>query len=281
MNSLARVLLALALVSSPLALGCKKSPATGTTSPSATDALTFPLAPRVVGTRWAKVDDLTTSLVVETPQGKVDAGGKRHYRTESEILAVDAAGLVTKLSVSYPERVDLDLGPSAKPKTSALLGNTYVVALEGGAMVATRDGQPVTGAELVELTKDQDDLGKAPVMEQIMAGRPWKLGERYQLTADDLARLAAVKGGDGPQTTAMALTLREVVGSQATFALTMTMQSADRTSLSIDISGTMAVDTATGRPGRLELSGPVKGNYSGLPITGTMTGLVTYEFATP
>ena len=30
--------------------------------------------------------------MVETPQGKVDAGGKRHYRTESEILAVDDQG---------------------------------------------------------------------------------------------------------------------------------------------------------------------------------------------
>ena len=53
-------------------------------------------------------------------------------------------------------------------------------------------------AALAELTKDQDDLRKAPVMEQIMAGRSWKLGEPDQRTAANCPGVETARMPDLP-----------------------------------------------------------------------------------
>lgn len=280
MPRIPRLLLACALASAPLAVACSK-PHAGAT-PHAVDHVQLPLAPRVVGIRWTKVDDTTTDLRVGTGSTAVPVGGKRHHRSDNEILAVDADGLVTKVAVSYPEWVDVSVGADAPDAAPPLRGRSYVAWIADGVIAATHaDGSAVSDAELKELSGDQDELGRPPVMEQIMASRTWKLGETYVLGAPELMRLASSKGGVGPQATALNLTLRRVVGADAEFAMVMKLESTESVTMTIDVTGTVTIDTATGRPQRLEISGPVTGAAAGMPITGTMTGLITYAFTGP
>ena len=275
MKKLTLAFLALALAAAPLGLGCKKSHDAGTTMPGAGDTITVPLAARTVGVRWTKTDDVSTQLHVVQGDQSADIGSKRHHVTASEILAVDGAGLITKVAVTYQERTDETVGNEPSPP-SVLVGKSYVVSVAGGAVAATRaDGSAVSAAELVELTDDQDDLGKAPVMEQLMA-RTWKRGERVELTADELQRYAANKGA-GPRATAMAFTLEGVAAGKATFAMTMTMTGDG--DVAFDITGKVVVDAASGRPDQLQMHGPVSGMMGDAKVTGTLTGNVVYQFA--
>ena len=270
--------LAAALAVAPLAAGCKKSSTTGATGPTASDTLTLPLAPRAVGIRWIKVDDTTTDLKIGSGADATQFGGKRHHKTANEILEVDANGLVTRVKLTYVERTDTQLGPGA---TSPVVGKSYIAWVEGGEISATTaDGRAVSSEELLEITSDQDELGKPPVMEQIMA-RTWKVGVTVPLTAAELERLAASEGGgEGPRPSTITLTLRAVSGGTAEFAMTMKMESASPP-LVIDAAGTAFIDAATGRPKRIEISGPVSGDAGGTPVSGTMASLATYEFTDP
>ena len=284
MKHLGPTLLALtvALAAAPLVAGCKQSPATAGTGPTASDTLTLPLAQRKVGIRWIKIDDTTTDLKIGTGADAAQVGGKRHPRTANEILEVGADGGVTKVKLTYLERTDVELGPGAGPgKASPITGKSYIAWVEGGEVAATAaDGSAVSSEELSEIRRDQDELGKPPVMEQIMA-RTWKVGVTVALTADELARLAASEGGgDGPRPSSITLTLRAVAGGTAEFAMTMKMESASPP-LVIDAAGTAFIDVATGRPNRIDISGPVAGDAGGTPISGTMASLATYEFTDP
>lgn len=267
---------ALAVLAASALAGCPKSTPSG---PSEGDSLTLPLTARAVGTKWSKVDDTSTTVEITIEGQTTKAGGRRHHRTDGEILAVDAAGLVTKVALSYVERTDTDLGPGGEEtRPSAIAGKSYIVWVEGGEVAATHaDGGAVSSEELLELTTDQEDLGKPPVMEQIMA-RTWKRGVKVDLTADELARVN--EGKDGPRSTSMSFTLRGVTGGVADFAMSMRMENLNPP-IAIDASGTATVDARTGRPVKLEISGPVSGSANGLPLGGSMTGHVTYTFTGP
>ena len=274
MKKLSFAFLAALLAAAPLGLGCKKSHDTGTTMPAAGDTITVPLAARTVGVRWTKTDDVSTQLHVVQGDQSADLGSKRHHVTANEILAIDGAGLITKVAVTYQERTDETVGEPGV--TSALLGKSYVVSVEGGALAATHaDGSAVSSEELLELTDDQDDLGKPPVMEQLMA-RTWKRGQRVDLTADELQRYAANKG-TGPRATAMSFTLEGVADGKATFAMTMKMTGDG--DVAFDITGQVVVDATSGRPAKLEMHGPVNGTMGNATVTGTLSGLVVYQFA--
>lgn len=265
---------ALAILAVAALTGCpsSKKPA----GPAAGDSVTIPLAPRTVGIKWTKLDEGTTSIEVTQGGQTATFGGKRHHRTDSEILAVDGAGLVTKVAVTYVERDDTD-GDEVKP--SAIAGKSYIAWIEGGEIGATHaDGSAVSSEELDELTHDQDELGKPPVMEQIMA-RTWTRGVKVDLTEAELAR-AGEDAGDGPKPSAMSFTLRAVEGGVAAFDVIMQMKSVSPP-IGIDASGTATIDVRTGRPVRLELAGPVSGSASGMTIGGSMSATVTYTFADP
>jgi hypothetical protein len=53
----------------------------------------------------------------------------------------------------------------------------------------------------------------------------------------------------------------------------------DARAMTIDVTGTVVVDARTGRPRRLDIAGPVSGTAGGMPVSGTMKGVVTYAFA--
>jgi hypothetical protein len=116
-------------------------------------------------------------------------------------------------------------------------------------------------------------------MEQVLAAHTWKRGERVDLTAAELEHLASVKGG-GARATAMSFTLEGVADGAASFAMTMRMADAQGSGqMTIDATGKLVADVATGRPRQVEIRGPVNGTAGGMKVTGDMTGVITYEFA--
>lgn len=180
------------------------------------------------------------------------------------------------MKVEYVEHRVENVGPGAENEPSPIVHNRYLVSAEGGVITATdADGGAITDEELAAIRDEEDDLGRPPVMEQIMA-RTWRRGERVELTAAELARLAEGKP-DQPHATAMSFTFTGVDGAEATFAMTMKMED-DAHALAIDVTGTAVVEARTGRPHRLELAGPLTGTTHDMPVTGTMKSVVSYEF---
>jgi hypothetical protein len=253
------------------------------TPPAAAGELKLPLAERKPGLKWTKTDDMTSQMQIGPADKQITVDGSRHYVDQLEIVEVDAAGIVTKVKAAYPERKDTEqMGDKTREKPSSLVGKSYVAWFANGKLEATHeDGSAVSPEELDELAKDLDEVGKPRVMDQIVAGRAWKVGETYTFTADELARLNAAKGPSAPTGTAMALTLREVTGDRAIFEMKSTMQVETKAALKMEMSGAVAIDVKTGHPITLELSGPIAGTVSGQPVTGTMTGKVAYQFTAP
>ncbi len=236
-----------------------------------------------VGMRWTKVDDLTSSMVITAGDKKLTIDGKRHYRHEHEVLAVDAAGLVTKVKVSYPEHEESESkNGEAKDKVSPLKGKSYIVSVENGEIKATlADGGAISKEEHADLAADQDELGKPRVMDQIMASRTWKVGEPYLLTAEELAQIAASKSARAPRASVIGFTLREVKGDLAVFDMKTTMHVEGKAEVDMEMAGAVTLDTKTGHPIELALTGPAKGKAGGFPVEGTMSGKTSYQYATP
>ena len=264
-------------------------PAPGSTMPApapptaATDGLKLPQAAHTPGVRWTKVDDLTTAMEITAGDKKIPITSKRHYRDELEILAVDPTGIVTKMKASYPERTDSEVtAGKSRDKPIAIVGKSYVVSSVGGKIEATlADGGAVSPEELAELSHDLDELGKPQPMEHIMSGRTWKVGEVYPFTADELAQLNAVRDTEAPETKALSLTLREVSGDRAVFAMKTSMEVTGKAAMKVELDGAVTVDIKTGRPLALELGGQLVGTVAKMPVTGTMTGTITYAYAAP
>ncbi len=243
------------------------------------DTLTLPPARRVVHLARTQVEDISTIIETTHAGQPIHVGARRHHVTASEVLAVDAAGAVTKLAVTYVERDDVtstSAGDENRP--SAIAGRSYIVWIEGGEVQATQaDGGAVSSEELLELTLDQGDLGKPVAMDTIMA-RAWTRGAKVDLTADELSRYN--DGRDGPRATAMSFTLRGVAGGVADFAAIMRMET-DAPPLVIEAQGTLTVDVETGRPRGFALTGSVRGTANGVALGGTTTSSITYAFVEP
>ena len=253
----------------------------GATAAPIAAGLKLPLAERKVGVRWTKTDDLTSNMVLTAPgDRKVTIVGKRHYRDEFEVVELGPDGMMMKLKASYPEREEGEtVDGKAKPKPTPIAGKSYIVWAKDGKVEATlADGGAVSPEELAELADDLDELGKPRPMDHFMSGRTWKIGEPYQLTADQLAQLAAVKGDKAPKQVGITLTLTSVDAGTAVFAMQTAMQVDGKADLKIDLSGKISVDVATGRPMAVELSGPLKGEAAGMPVEGTMSGTITYTY---
>ncbi len=258
-----------------------EAPAPGASAAAA--GLKLPMATRTVGTRWVKTDDVTSTMVISvTADKQLTVDSTQHKVDEIEVVELDAAGLVTKVKVSYPERKTTDRqGTQTKDKISPLAGKSYLAWSKGGALEATHaDGSAVTPEELEDLTDSLDELGKPRVMDEIVSARTWKIGETYTFTADDIARLVAAKTGK-TRPAALALTLREVKDGKATFAMTAAMVVSGKAQLSTELSGSVTIDVATGHPVTISLAGPAKGSVNGMSVAGTMSGTTSYAYPTP
>jgi|JI10StandDraft_1071094.scaffolds.fasta_scaffold26128_2 hypothetical protein len=247
----------------------------------ATRALELPMAPRAVGTRWVTTDDVQSTLLIHVAADELRTiDSTQHKVDDLEVVELDAAGLVAKVRAHYPERTATDRqGTETQARVSPLAGKTYLAWSKGGALEATHaDGSAVTADELEDLHESlDDDLGKPQVVHQTLASRAWTIGETYAFTADDLARLAAASGKRS-KAAAMTLTLHDVTGGAATFGITSSVAIAGKAELTAELSGSVTIDVATGRPVALSLAGPVKGTVLGKAVTGTMSGTTSYAY---
>lgn len=266
----------------PTAPATPTTPAAPAGTPAAADGLRLPLATRAVGHKWTRTDDMTSNMEIVAGDKKITIVGKRHFRDQHEVLEV-VDGIMTKAKVTYLEREEQeDAGGKTKTKPHPVAGKSYIVWSKDGKVEATlADGGAVSPEELAELTSDLDELGRPQVMDKIMAGRTWKVGETYTLSAAELDELRKVKGEGKPTPAAYGFTLREVVDGQARFAMTSALDTEAKAKMHVELSGTATIDVATGRPVSLVLSGPVQGTVNGMSVTGTMTGTVTYVHEAP
>jgi hypothetical protein len=194
-----------------------------------------------------------------------------------EVLAVDSAGIMTKVKISYTTLKETQsMGGKSKDKPSPVAGKSYVVTWDGKEVTATReDGSALAGEELDEVLDDQKNLGKVDGIDQIVASKVWKTGQKVVITAEELATVNASQRGKrdgGKETlTAMELTLTGVDGGVASFELHMVMDvKSPKGSMKMDLTGAVKLDAATGRLVEIAGAGPIEGTM-GAPITGSMT----------
>jgi hypothetical protein len=266
-----RLVAAALVLASAEAVACSPSKPSGPRAPVVT-TIVVPLTQHPVGLRWVSTEDYRIEAELRHGAKSAWFGSKRRRRTETEILAVDPAGVVTKVAITYHERDDRGDGPGAPPPTrSAIVGSSYVAAVTDGKLTASRaDGRRLRDAELRELALDLDSLGKLEVMDQILA-RTWQVGVKVDPTADELRRLNEDTPASEPRPVVISFTLREVRGDEAELLMSTRMQSQEAVAMTIDASGRVLVDLRTGCSMSLSLSGAVNGNAAGVPFSGNMS----------
>ena len=204
-----------------------------------------------------------------------------HKQETTEVLAVEAGG-ATKLKATYANLSAVQtIDGKDKAKPQVLDGKSYLVWVEGGAIKATTaDGAAVSAEELAELTDKHDDLGKPDVIEDLLAGRTWKIGETYVFTADDLAKLKARSTSTGkPVATEMSFTLEAFNATEARFAMTTTLvQTKGAEQLTFVMKGIARVELPTNRGLEMSMAGGITGTVKTMPTKGAMTMKTVYAY---
>ena len=277
MTRLHALTLALSLV---VATGCASSkggvntPAAGS---SATDGLQIGRHAPKVGDKRTKVND--QAMVMAIAAGELTM--VKHTEETREILAVDG-DVITKVKMTYGAYAKSQTsGGKTRDLASVVAGKAYIVSRQGGAIEATvADGSPVSAAELEELTDANKRLGKPNAMEQIVASKTWKVGEKVVFSPDELAasNKRNAEDGGGEQFTGLTMTLTAVEAGVATFAMEIAMAvKLPNGSLGVRITGASRLDVATGRALEVGGTGPLEGNL-GEAVTGTMTMKDVYTY---
>jgi len=246
------------------------------------EGLQLPAPAPKVGDKVTEVETMGMKMSIETAPGKTaDIVQAKHHETIKEVLAVDG-GVITKIKLTYKDKKETQsAGGKLKDEVVPTVGKTYVVWREGDVVKATaEDGSAPPKAELEEVLDDNKNLGRPAALEMVLATKRFKVGERVELTAEELATINTAKGsGPGdPAASAMVFTLTGVEGTTASFTMSMTMGlKGPKGDMEISLAGTASVDTATGRPLSLVGAGPLKGNM-GAPVTGTMNAETVYTY---
>lgn len=254
----------------------------GAPAAAGADTLKLAMVPPKVGDKQTKIDDIGVVFSLDAKGKKIDVETIEHKEQTQEVLESDGKE-PTKIRVSYSKLSEVQkMGGQDKAKPQPLDGKTFIVWTEGGVIKATTDdGKPVTDEELALLAKKNDDLGKGDPLTELMAGRTWKIGETYNLTADDLAKLKARdKTGEKPVPVAMSFTLESFDAKEARFAMVMVMdQSMGATDkLNFDLKGFARIEQPSSRALEMNMSGPVKGAVKGMATEGTMSAKSTYSY---
>jgi|GEM_PF-4430006 len=250
--------------------------------PAPGPAGTLTLAPNreKVGDKKVKTEHAVVAFSLDAKGKTVEVKTTGHKQAATEVLAIDP--VPTKLKVSYSGLSSVqNVGGKDTVKPQILDGKSYVVWVEGGAIKATTaDGAAVSPEELTELADENDDLGKPDDLDAILNGRAWKIGETYQLTADELAKMKARSTNPSkPVISAMSLTLQAFDAKEATFALAMTLvQSKGAEGLTFDLKGTARLDVVANRAIEMAVEGPLAGSVNGMTATGTMSVKTTYRY---
>ncbi len=263
-----------------VATGCAEqrarvnTPAAGS---SATDGLQIGRHAPKVGDKRTKVND--QAMVMAIAAGELTM--VKHTEETREILAVDG-DVITKVKMYlHAYAKSQTSGGKTRDLASVVAGKAYIVSRQGGAIEATvADGSPVSAAELEELTDANKRLGKPNAMEQIVASKTWKVGEKVVFSPDELAasNKRNAEDGGGEQFTGLTMTLTAVEAGVATFAMEIAMAvKLPNGSLGVRITGASRLDVATGRALEVGGTGPLEGNL-GEAVTGTMTMKDVYTY---
>lgn len=253
----------------PVGAGRASAPATG-------DELVMVDVPPRVGDTRTRTKDARHSFTVRRDGRDRASVFSVHQERHEEVLAVEA-GAITRIAVTY--RADARTrGGEVEP--TVLAGKRYQVWLEGDAIAARRaDGAAVSAEELAALASAHDELGQPPVLDQLLAARRWRRDELVALSAAEVARLDAVRRGTArPRLVAMSLTLREVAGGVATFALTTSSRQEGAGGLAFDGAGTLRLDVARLEPLSLELTGTLAGQTDSGELVGASQETTTYAY---
>ncbi len=295
--------LALAFAAALALLGCEKKKAAPAT-PSAPTATTPPPAGAVpaapvpveaspdglkLGSQAPKVGEVRTEREEQLTNLKVDAGGKTieivgsERKVERQEVVAATGDVVDKLKLTFVEFDKQEkIGGKDRPAKGSVAGKTYLVWREGKQLKATTEaGAAVPDEEVKEVVGSSRGVGRPQAMESIMAKQVWKVGARYDLTADDLAKLndPATHGDDEPTLTSGSMTLQSSAGGNATFAMEMKLlQGAGGAEMEVLLRGTVVLEIATGRTVSLDSVGTIGGKMGGAPVAGELKVKTTYQY---
>ena len=238
------------------------------------EGLVLPKTTVEAGDRRPMVEDMTMQLTVEIAPGKsMPMDMKKHAEELKEVLAANG-GVATKVKVTYTDQETQTMAGKARNKPSLIDGKTYVVARVGDELEVTlEDGSAPPDEEVEKVARKERDLGKPDPMDQIIASKTWKLGEKIAFTPDELATINAgsPSADDDERLVKMELTLAGVDDGEARFDMDMALSvETPKGKMSMALTGTARVDVATGRLLEITGAGPVEGNM-GAKLSGTMT----------
>lgn len=272
---------ALALVACATPKPASVPPTSGVTAPAVSDGIQFPLPRPKVGETVTETKERSMVATVEaSPTQQVHLLSSEQRTELKQIVALDG-DIVTTLKVTHRAVTNQDTvngAPRARPTPT--LGKTYLVWRAGGELqVSYVDGTAPPAAEIKAVRKGNRSVGRPEPLDRIVASRVWKIGERFELTAAQLAELKQTMSDDEePELTSMTLTLHTVDAAVATMAMTMTMATAgaaDR--MTFDLTGTITLDRRTGRVLELVSTGPFS-SVGKLKMVGTMTMRSRYAY---
>ncbi len=210
----------------------------------------------------------------------------RSTKTEKKTVTVlDATEYaITRVKVAYQEKAEAETRGGAKEErhASPLAGKTFVATAKDDQITVTDEkGASVTAAVRDEVADDQGGLGRPHPLHQLFPDRPLRLGEKLEPPPAVLSSILQVGGEGGPQVESGTFTLRTVEAGVATFDAALTLRvrgTGDEPTMTMELAGKLAVDTATGWPTVMTLEGPVTLGEGGGPV-GRISGRGTMKMS--
>lgn len=230
------------------------------------------------GAVWTEDETMSMEAQVTAQQQTIDIKNVERKRKTVEVLA-SGADAVTRVKLTYVENAKLShTAGKETTKGAAVVGKSYVLELKDGQLLVTLDGggKP-TAEEIALVTDDNKRFGKPDTMAAALDGMTFKLGEKTPVPAD---KLNGAFGEDNLKATAVSMTLTEMRGTNAVFAMEIAMSAALGGPMTMDVvlTATAVVDPATDRLLELTMEGALK--FSGqINGSGTMKGhqVTTYQ----
>jgi hypothetical protein len=256
------------------------TPTTPANPPATADQVTIPFVPPKVGDKQTQEEKMSTDVMISAQGEQMKMVASKEEKKSSEVVEVNG-DVVMKVKVTYAASKDSQsMGGRTQEKKGVVVGKTYVVWKEGDAIKATDDkGGEIAKEELAALGEDwKRDLGQVPGMAKVITNRTWKLGEKVDLTPEQLKDLAM--GDEETTATSASITMTKSDGKIATFEVDVAMeQKKGDGSLKIPTHVTVDVDIAKSRPLTMTMKGDIEGDISGTKAKGTMEGTqtATYE----
>ena len=205
-----------------------------------------------------KAGQVATIVIDESIDGTLTSGKssepiaeKEHSSFSEEVVTVDGV-TVTKAKVVVTD--DVRDGHDQPSK-----GKTYVVSSSGGAATVTgADGKDAAEPEKFAAARLASEVGKPDKLLALVGQKTFAKGQKVALTADDAAVLFSL--GEDLTVKKMTIALKSQDATSATFALTGQMGGPQAGyDFTADVTATLRVELATGRPLDFALKGAMTG----------------------